>query len=76
MNELVLPCLNVERNEEVYENSKIAGKFSSFKQASVTIFAIIYVREKMIIGLASVEGQEVEERVPIVILARNAWHTR
>ena len=76
MNELILSCLNVERNEDVYEDSKIAGKFEASKPASVTIFAIIYVREKMIIGLASVEGQEVEERVPIVILARNRWHTR
>ena len=76
VNELVLPCLNVERNEEVYEDSKIAGDFKAYKQASVSIFAIIYVREKMIIGLASVEGQAVEEKVPTVILARNGWHTR
>lgn len=31
VNELVLPCLNVERNEEVYEDSKIAGDFKAYK---------------------------------------------
>ena len=75
-NELILPCLNVDRNEEKHERSQIAHSFKEDKKASVTIFAIIYVKEKMIIGLASTAGQDVEERVPVVILARNGWHTR
>lgn len=75
-NELILPCLNIDRNEDIAESSKIYPSFKTEKGASVNIFAIIYVKEKMIIGLASVEGQEVEEKVPTVILAKSGWYTR
>lgn len=74
--ELTLPCLNIDRNEDILENSKIWPTFKEEKNASVTIFSVIYVREKIVIGLASVEGQDVEEKVPVVILAKNAWYTR
>jgi hypothetical protein len=42
----------------------------------VTISAILYVREKMLIAIAKVEGQEVEEKVPVIILVRNEWFKR
>ena len=37
---------------------------------------MIYVRDKILIALAAVEGQEVEEKVPVVILAKNEWFKR
>ena len=54
--ELVVSLSNIERIEEVLESSKIWPSFKVDGKASVTILAVIYVREKMIIGLTSIDG--------------------
>jgi hypothetical protein len=74
--DLVLPCLNVERDELIAENSKIYATFQKDQIVTVYFKAVIYVREKMLIGLVNVDGQEVEEKVPVVILAKNSWFKR
>ena len=75
-NELIVPCLNVDRDEEVANKSKLFSVFERDVQVGVSIAAVIYVREKIIIGLAAVDGQEVEEKVPVVILVKNEWIKR
>ena len=72
-NDLVLPCLNVDRDEEIAENSRIFATFQRDVDVNVSFTALIYVRGKILIALASVDGQQVEEKVPVVILAKNEW---
>lgn len=71
--ELILPCLNVDRDEEIVERSSIYGSFLKNQGVRVTITAVVYVRNKILLGIAAVDGQEVEEKVPVVILAKNEW---
>lgn len=54
--ELIVPCLNVDRDEDIAENSKIYHGFKRDQPATVAVRAVIYVREKILIGLASVNG--------------------
>ena len=74
--ELIVPCLNVDRDEEIAQNSKIFAGFQRDKLVGLSIAAVIYVREKILIGIANIEGQDVEEKVPVVILAKNEWFKR
>lgn len=74
--DLILPCLNVDRDELIADNSKIFGSFQKDKIVSVEFKAVIYVRGKILIGLVTVDGQEIEEKVPVVILAKNEWFKR
>lgn len=74
--DLILPCLNVDRDELIADNSKIFGSFQKDKIVSVEFKAVIYVRDKILIGLVTVDGQEIEEKVPVVILAKNEWFKR
>lgn len=76
VDELIVPCLNVDRDEEIADNSRIFGSFQRDLQVGVAITAVIYVREKILIGLAAIDGQEVEEKLPVVILAKNDWFNR
>ncbi len=71
-----MPCLNVDRDEEIAQNSKIFAGFQRDKLVGLSIAAVIYVREKILIGIANIEGQDVEEKVPVVILAKNEWFKR
>ena len=75
-NEIIVPCLNVERDEEIAENSRIFASFTRDQDAVVTVSAVIYVREKILIAIAAVDGQDVEEKIPVMILAKNGWFKR
>ena len=55
-NELIVPCLNVDRDEEIAQNSKIFASFQRDKLVGLSIAAVIYVREKILIGVANIEG--------------------
>lgn len=76
VNELIVPCLNVERDEEIAANSRIYSGFQRDLQVGVSIAAVIYVREKILIGVAAIDGQDVEEKPPVVILVKNEWFKR
>ena len=70
------PDENLSGDELIAENSKIYATFQKDQIVTVYFKAVIYVREKMLIGLVNVDGQEVEEKVPVVILAKNSWFKR
>ena len=42
----------------------------------MTIFAILYVADKIMIGLSAVQGQEVEEKIPHVTLLTNSLYSK
>ena len=76
VSDLVLTCLQVDRDEYVYDESEIAAGFKEKKPVQVRCPAILFVPNKIVAGVAFVDGQEVEEKIPHVALVTNDWKKR
>jgi len=70
-NELSLICMHVGRDEDIFEESQIAKDFINDKPVMVSCTALLLIPGKAIIGIASIDDQDVEEKVPYVSLLLN-----
>lgn len=53
--ELSLICMNVGRDEDIFEESQIAKDFTNDKSVMVSCSAILLIPGKAIIGIASID---------------------
>ena len=53
--ELSLVCMQVGRDEDIFEESQVARDFTNDKQVMVSISALLLVPGKVIVGIASVD---------------------
>lgn len=70
---LSLTCMNVGRDQDAFEESAWAMDFQSDRPVVVTCNAILLLPGKAVIGIASLEDQEVEDKVPHVQLLINDY---
>ena len=75
-NELSLVCMHIGRDEDVFEESQIAQDFVNDKPVMVSCSALLLAPGKTIVGIASVDDQDVEEKVPFVSLLLNDFKHR
>ena len=70
-NDLSITCMFVNRDEEAYEESDLAMDFVRDKDVVVTISALLLAPGKAVIGIAAVDDQDVEDKVPSLPLLLN-----
>ena len=73
VNDLVLTCLQVDRDEYAYDESEIAANFKEKVNVQVNCPAILFVPNKVIVGVSFAIGQDVEEKIPHVAFVTNDW---
>lgn len=71
-----LVCLDVNRNEEVFNSSSIARGFVENCEVTVDIYAVIFVPEKFVIALCRSPDQVVADNYPHMVLLTNDWYQR
>ena len=69
--ELQMTCMQVNRDEDVYESSQLARNFEAGKSVRVSCSALLLVPGKAMIAIAAVNDQDVDEKVPHVALLHN-----
>ena len=74
--ELNLVCMQVGRDEDIFEESQIAQDFVNDKAVTVSSGAILFVPGKAVIAIASVDDQDVDDKVPFVTLLSNDFKHR
>ena len=75
-NQYEICCLQVNRDEDIYAESAFAYDFVADRSVTITCSALLLVPGKAIIGIVSIDDQEVEEKVPYVTLMTNDFKTR
>jgi len=73
VSDLQLTCLQVDRDQYVFDESEIAADFKEKKPVEIRCPAIIVVPNKIVMAVAFVKGQQVEEKIPHIALAKNDW---
>jgi len=71
--DLQLTCLQVDRDQFVFDESEIAASFKEKKPVDIRCPAIIVVPNKIVMAVAFVKGQQVEDKIPHIALAKNDW---
>lgn len=70
---LSLTCMNVGRDQDTFEANSWAMEFQSDRSVVVTCSAILLLPGKAVVGIASLEDQEVDDRVPHLQLLVNDY---
>ena len=70
---ILINCLQVNRDEDIYEESPIADTFVKGKSVLAQCNAIILIPGKALVGLVALDSQEVEDKVPFVSLLSNDY---
>jgi len=60
--------MEVRRDEDTFEDSRLAQDFRADRDVTVTVNAILIVPGKAVIGIVQLEDQEVDEKVACVPL--------
>ena len=69
--EFTVVCANIDRDPDTYEESEVALSFQRGKSVTVSCNALLIVPGKAIIGIVSVDQQEMAVKVPHVTLVQN-----
>lgn len=74
--DFLVTCLQVDKNEDVWDGSKVADSFEANQPVSVECHSFLFVPGKAVIALASCEDQKIEEKGPHITLLQGTSDLR
>ena len=74
--DFIISCLQVNGDQDTFNECPFAQDFIAGRSVQVTCSAILLVPGKAIIGIASIDDQDVEDRVPHFALMTNDYKNR